>query len=129
LSRLQIDLDPVTIGEFPQDPAELVDRIVRSGKMNAAAEADPVHPSEEPAEPFLRLCQQLLEKAEISVLAIIVDHEAVDLIDDRSNPVGIPLAEAAEWPGRVSQIELRGTDPGIDAQAARHGCRLVAEPL
>src|SRR5690554_888054 len=82
-ARFQIELHAKALRECTQSLAKRVDRVAFAGKMNAAAKADPLDLVQQSAETFLDLIQHLVKESKISVLAIVVDHEAADAIEHR----------------------------------------------
>src|SRR5471032_2940413 len=70
------------------------------------------------AEAFLDGAQHLVEKAEVAVLAVVVEHEAGDLLDDLLDLLWIPLAQTAERTRRVGQQVVGAAHLRVDPQTA-----------
>lgn len=86
--------------------------------MDAATERHPVGLLQEGAELLLDVAQHAVEEVEIAVFAVVVDHEAGDHVHDRLDLFQIPFAQPREGAGGVREIEARGGDAGVQAQAA-----------
>src|SRR5690606_12464877 len=94
----------------------------------AAAQAHPAHLVEQLAEAFLDVPEQPVEQLEILVLAVVVDHEAVEAVDHFRHRARVVLAEPAERPGRIGDVEARSADLWIEPQAAGDARGLLGEP-
>src|SRR5690606_6291684 len=99
--------------------AERIHGIAGRREADAAAQADPLQALQNGAIALFGLRQQFVEARKIVVLAIVVDHYAVQLIDDLQNAFRVAFAQAAVGASRVGQVETRATDARIQAQAHR----------
>lgn len=107
--------------EAAQAVAESVQRVSGLGEVDPAAQADPVDLPKQVAVAMLEFGQQGVEAGEIAVLAIVVDHEAVDHRHGLRDPVQVRFAQAAEGPGGVGQVIAGHADAGVQAQPPRYG--------
>src|SRR5690606_32913483 len=112
------DLHAVPAGERGEPVAELVEGITVAGEMDTAAQAHPVHALEDMPELRLHHAEEAIEKGEIGILAVVVDHEAGDLRQYLLDLRGIPLAEPAEGARRIGEVEARRADLRIETQSA-----------
>ena len=114
----QVDLHAVLLGEGLEPRAECVQCIAFTGEMDAAAEADPLDLVQQRTEAFFDGAEHLVEQAEVAVLAVVVEHEAGDLIDHAIDLHRVPLAQAAERARRVGQQVVRAAHLRVHTQAA-----------
>src|SRR5690554_4670042 len=128
-TRLQIDLHAIALGEGLEAGTEAIQRIAFAGEVDTATQAHPLHALEQRAEALLDLLQHAVEQVEITVLAVVVDHETGDQGHHLFNLVGIPLAEAAEGACRVGNQPVGTADLGIETQAAHMVGRGVGKAL
>src|SRR5690606_371382 len=118
----QIDLDVVLLGKAAQALAKGVHRIVLGRKADAATQADPLQLPQDGTVALLDLRQQVVESCKVVILAVVVDHDAVDPVHDGQNAFGSAFAQPAIGAGRVGQVETGATDARVQAQA--HGFAL-----
>ncbi|MNJ30512.1 hypothetical protein D3C77_251110 [compost metagenome] len=85
--------------------------------MDTAAQAHPLDLVQQVTEALFDGAQHLVEQAEVAVLAVVVEHEAGDLLDHRFDFDRIPLAQAAERPRRIGQQVVGAAHLRVDAQA------------
>src|SRR5690606_16680398 len=114
----QVNLDTVLLGELLEARAELIEGITFPGKVDTTTQADPLNLLEKIAETLLDLPQHAVEQGEITVLAVVVDHEAGNLIDHLLHFLRVPFTETAEGPRRVSDQPIGAADLRIESQAA-----------
>src|SRR5690606_31283222 len=119
LAGLQVDLDAVLARDAAQPFAEGIERIARFREADAAAQAYPVQAPQDLRVSAFDLREQVVEAAEVVVLAIVVNHHAVEAIDDGPDTLGIALAQAAELAHRVGQLETRVAHPRVQPQTDR----------
>ena len=117
LAWLEIDLHAPRAGKVAQARAEGVERIARRGEADAATQAHPLQPLQDLAVAALDFTEQRIEAREVAVLAVVVDHHAVETVDHRQDPRRIGFAKPAEGPRRVGEVETGATDARVLAQA------------
>ncbi|MNV58211.1 hypothetical protein D3C71_1505730 [compost metagenome] len=97
--------------------------------MNAATQADPLDLVQQVAKTLFDVREHLVEQAEVTVLAVVVEHEAGDLLDHLFDLGRVPFAQAAERAGRVCQQVVGAADLRVDAQATDLAFGLFGEAL
>src|SRR5690606_3822560 len=102
-----------------QARAEGVERIARRGEADATAQAYPLQPLQDLAVAALDFAEQRIEAREVAVLAVVVDHHAVEAVDHRKDPRRIGFAQPAEGPRRVGEVEAGAAHARVQAQADR----------
>lgn len=113
-----VHLHAVLFREGFQARTEGVQRVVLTGEVDAATEADPLDLVQQVPEAFFDVREHLVEQAEVAVLTVVVEHEAGDLLDHLFDLGRVPFAQAAERAGRVGQQVVGAADLRVDAQAA-----------
>ncbi|MNF10392.1 hypothetical protein D3C80_2113140 [compost metagenome] len=73
--------------------------------MDTAAKANPFNAIEKRAKLFFDVGQHLVEKTEIGVFAIVMNHEAGDAVHDLFDLCHIPFAKAAERTRRIGEVK------------------------
>src|SRR5690606_2502925 len=107
LAGFEINLHTVLPCKFTQPPAESIDLITLCGETNTPAQADPVQALKNMPVALLDLSQQLIETVEVVVLAVVVNHHALNAIDTRHDALHSTFAHPAEPAGRVGQLAAR----------------------
>ncbi len=120
LAGLQVNLNAVALGECLEAGAETIQRVTLAGEVNTAAQTDPAHLFEQVAKTLFDLSEHLVEQLKVAVLAVVVNHKARDQRQHGLDLGSIPLAQAAERTGRISNQKVRAADAGVQAQTT-HG--------
>src|SRR5690554_2910182 len=128
-TRLQIDLYTVSLGKGLETDTEAIQRIAFAGEVDTTTQTHPLDSLQQRAEALLDLLQHAVEQVEITVLAVVVDHEAGDQRHHLFDLVSIPLAQTAERSCRVGNQPVGTADLGIEAQAAHMVGRGVRKAL
>src|SRR5690606_11614528 len=128
-ARLQIDLNPILLGELFQTGAELVQWIAFASEVDTTTQADPLDSLQQITEAFLDLPQHAVEQVKVTVFAIVVDHKTGDLVDHLLHLLRIPLAQSAERPRRVGNQPVGTADLRIEPQTTGVAGRSIGETL
>src|SRR5690606_36391251 len=128
-TRLQIDLYTVSLGKGLETDTETIQRIAFAGEVDTTTQTHPLDSLQQRAEALLDLLQHAVEQVEITVLAVVVDHETGDQRHHLFALVSIPLAQTAERSCRVSNQPVGTADLGIEAQATHMVGRGVGKAL
>ena len=127
-ARLKVNLDLEPLGEFPQLPAERVERVAFHGEIQAAAEADPFERFEQRPIVAGDPVERPGKMPEIAVLAVVMEHDSVEPRRDFQQGAAVRYAEARIFPPRVGQVEVGIADSRIYAQADLQPADLFLEP-